>query len=88
MALYNTINTFFTHRYSMTMENIVVSNSREYFEFINSISSEQTKKAYKQNLTRFMKFCKLDSFDELLKIDMQKAIIDYIVTLKEGDISY
>ena len=72
----------------MAMENIVVSNSREYFEFINSISSEQTKKAYKQNLTRFMKFCKLDSFDELLKIDMQKAIIDYIVTLKEDDISY
>jgi hypothetical protein len=35
-----------------------------------------------------MKFCKLDSVNELLKIDMQNAIIDYIVTLKKDNISY
>jgi site-specific recombinase XerC len=52
----------------------VVSNSREYFEFINSISSQQTKKAYKQYLIRFMKFCKLDSVNELLKVDMQNTL--------------
>jgi site-specific recombinase XerD len=65
-----------------------MSNSREYFNFINSISSEQTKQAYKQNLTRFMRFCKLDSVDELLKIDMQKSIIDYVVSLREANISH
>lgn len=70
------------------MENILLSNSREYFNFINSISSEQTKQAYKQNLTRFMRFCKLDSVDELLKIDIQKAIIDYVASLKNDNISH
>jgi site-specific recombinase XerD len=65
-----------------------LSNSREYFNFINSISSERTKQAYKQNLTRFIKFCKLDSVDELLKIDMQKTIIDYVVTLRKDNISH
>lgn len=70
------------------LENVLLSNSRAYFDFVNSICSEQTKQAYKQNLTRFIKFCKLDSVDELLKIDMQKAIIDYVVSLREANISH
>jgi hypothetical protein len=64
------------------METIALSDNRAYFNFINSISSDATKRAYKQNLTRLMRFCKLDSTDELLKIDMQKIIIDYIVSLR------
>jgi integrase len=35
-----------------------------------------------------MKFCKLNTIDELLKIDMQKAIIDYVVSLKESKLSH
>ncbi|MGH9974181.1 MAG: tyrosine-type recombinase/integrase, partial [Nitrososphaeraceae archaeon] len=72
----------------MEIESILLSNNRAYFNFINSISSEHTKQAYKQNLTRFMRFCKLDSVDELLKIDMQKTIIDYVVSLREANISH
>jgi len=35
-----------------------------------------------------MKFCNLDSVDNLLKIDMQKSIINYVVSLKNDNISY
>ena len=68
--------------------NITQSESRAYFEFINSISSNQTKQVYVSALIRFMKFCRLDSVDELLKIDMQKAIIDYVVSLKNSKLSH
>lgn len=66
----------------------IASNGRCYSDFVNSIKSPQTKKSYVQNLSRFIKFCKLDSVDELLKIDMQKAIIDYVVSLKESKLSH
>ncbi|HEY7694620.1 MAG TPA: site-specific integrase, partial [Nitrososphaeraceae archaeon] len=70
------------------MENILVSNSRAYFNFINSISSEKTKLVYKQGLIRFMQFCKVSSADELLSIDLQNSTIDYVVMLRENNISH
>ena len=70
------INNRLTHRFCL--ENILLSNSRAYFNFISSIGSKHTKEVYKQGLIRFMKFCKLQSAEELLKIDMQRAIIDYV----------
>jgi integrase len=72
----------------VTEQEQILSNSSAYFNFINSITSQQTKQAYNQNLTRFMKFCNLDSVDNLLKIDMQKSIINYVVSLKNDNISY
>lgn len=59
----------------MEAESEILTNSRPYFDFINSISSAHTKKAYNQNLARFMKFCEvavLDN-DKEQKIDMDKS---------------
>lgn len=67
---------------------ILLSESKVYFNFINSISSDQTKQAYRQNIIRFMKFCKVDSIDQLLKMDIQNLIIDYVVSLKNNNISH
>ena len=65
-----------------------MSDSRAYFEFINSISSTATRQVYIQGLIRFMKFCGLHSVDELLNIDMQKAMIDYVVALRNSKLSH
>lgn len=35
-----------------------------------------------------MQFCKVNSAEELLRIDIQKSIIDYVVSLRENKISY
>lgn len=79
---------------------MVEAESRAYFDFINSISSEHTKKSYNQNLARFMKFCNVAILDNELKIDMEKSaeqllkidieisMKDYIVSLRQDKISY
>jgi integrase len=59
-----------------------------YFNFINSIRSEQTKEVYSNNLQLFMKFCNITNVTDLLKIDAQKSIIQYVMSLREQGLAY
>ncbi len=43
-----------------------------YFNFINSLKSEVTKKIYDDNVKAFMKFCNVSDLVDLLKIDAQR----------------
>jgi site-specific recombinase XerC len=61
-----------------------------YFNFINSLMSEVTKKEYEREIKLFIKFCSgLNLSDLLVQIsESQKEIIKYITSLKERGLSY
>lgn len=61
-----------------------------YFNFINSLKSEVTKKEYERELRLFMKFCNGSSLSDLLVqvTEPQKEIIKYIMSLKERGLSF
>jgi integrase len=55
-----------------------------YFNFVNSINSDVTRKNYEYCLSRFLKYCNLD-LDSLLKLPQQvlsNLIIRYLVSQK------
>lgn len=55
-----------------------------YFNFVNSINSDVTRKNYEYLLSRFLKYCDLD-LDSLLKLPQQELsnfIIKYLVSQK------
>jgi integrase len=60
-----------------------------YFNFINSIKSEVTKKIYENYIKSFMKFCNVTKFSDLLtKIEPQKQIIKYLISLRERGLAF
>ncbi len=55
-----------------------------YFNFINSIKSEVTKKIYENDVKLYLKFCDVTKLSDLLMItDPQKQIIKYIMSLRK-----
>lgn len=55
-----------------------------YFNFVNSINSDVTRKNYEYCLSRFLKYCNLD-LESLLKLPQQELsnlIIKYLVPQK------
>jgi len=62
-----------------------VANEKDvYFNFINSIKSDATKKVYRENINSFMKFCNVTKLSDLLKItEPQKQIINYLMSLRK-----
>jgi integrase len=55
-----------------------------YFNFVNSINSDATRKNYEYCMSRFLKYCNLD-LDSLLKLPQQELsslIIKYLVSQK------
>jgi site-specific recombinase XerC len=67
----------------------VVNEEEIYFNFINSIKSEVTKKNYERNVNSFMQFCKVTKLSELLVItDPQKQIINYIISLRKRELAF
>ena len=55
-----------------------------YFNFVNSINSDATRKNYEYCLSRFLKYCNLD-LDSLLKLpqlELSNLIIKYLVSQK------
>ncbi len=55
-----------------------------YFNFVNSINSDVTRKNYEYCMSRFLKYCNLD-LNSLLKLPQQELsnlIIKYLVSLK------
>src|SRR5918994_7133024 len=66
-----------------------LSEEDVYFNFINSLKSEVTKKEYEREIRLFMKFCDVTKLSNLLDLaDTQKQIIKYITSLKERGLSY
>ena len=61
----------------------LVLEGRPYYNFINSLHSEPTKKTYRYTLVRFMRFCQLLSVDKLLDLRTKdQCIIDYLLSQK------
>jgi site-specific recombinase XerD len=58
-----------------------------YFNFINSIKSDVTKRIYEDNVKLFMKFCNVSDPVDLLKIDAQRYIIKYTMSLRENGLA-
>ena len=55
-----------------------------YFNFINSIKSETTKRVYDRDLKFYLNFCNLNKMSGLLEIkDPQRQIINYIMHLRK-----
>ena len=61
-----------------------------YFNFINSLKSDVTKKEYEREIRLFMKFSNVTKLSGLLiqVTEPQKQIINYITSLKERGLSY
>lgn len=57
-------------------------NDPEYFNFINSLNAEPTKKLYAYCLQQFLDYCKLDLHSFLINPEKEKLIIQYLVTKK------
>ena len=71
-----------------TLENEIKDEDNEaYFNFINSIKSESTKVLYENNIKLFLKFCGLSELKDLLKIDAQRYIIRYVMSLRENKLA-
>jgi hypothetical protein len=68
-------------------ENENENENEVYFNFINSLKSEVTKKIYEDNIKLFMKFCNVSGLRYLLKIDAQKYIIKYTMLLREDGLA-
>ena len=67
-----------------------VGNEEEiYFNFINSIKAEATKKIYERDIKLYMKFCDVTRLSDLLVIiEPQKQIIRYLTSLRERGLAY
>jgi integrase len=60
---------------------LLVRKEKEYFNFLNSLDSEFTKRQYNYSLTRFLKHYKLDlhSFLKLPQTKITDVITEYLV---------
>ena len=57
-----------------------------YFNFINSLKSDVTRKIYEYNIRLFMDFCGINNFENL--IGQQNQIIPYLMSLRKKKMSY
>ena len=58
-----------------------------YTNFISSVDSEATKTNYRTVFPYFMKFCKREAYEQMLKIEIPKLeglVRDYIIHLKQN----
>lgn len=60
-----------------------------YFNFINSIKAEATKKDYERDIKLFMKFCDATRLSDLLVItEPQKQIIKYLMSQRARGLAF
>jgi site-specific recombinase XerC len=59
-----------------------------YFNFINSIKSEVTKRIYEKHVKEFMKYCNVNKLSDLLTIHAQKIIVKYVMSMREKGLAY
>jgi integrase len=64
----------------------ISSSDNAYVNFIESLDSKYTKRVYRLTLSYFMKFIKIQNYDDIVKIDaatLESYIRDFIIYLKE-----
>ena len=64
----------------------LAEQSEPYKNFISSLDSEVTKNGYRYSLRYFMRFLKIDNYNDLLKIEPTKLegiIRDFIVNMRQ-----
>ncbi len=70
---------------------VIQEGSKEedvYFNFINSIKSEVTKKIYEYNIKIFMRFCCIKNFYNLsIMQNPQNQIVNHFMSLREKGLS-
>jgi len=70
---------------------VIQEGSKEedvYFNFINSIKSEVTKKIYEYNIKIFMRFCCIKNFYNLsIMQNPQNQIVNHLMSLREKGLS-
>lgn len=72
----------------MLSQRQVKDEEEVYFNFINSIKFEVTKKDYEDGVKLYLKYCNHSKLSELLTIaDPQKQIIEYIMSLRKKGLS-
>src|SRR6478672_1985111 len=62
------------------------NDSEAYHNFIDSISSDMTRKIYRINFSYFMTFCKIADYEEMASLQvhvLEGLIRDYIVYLRQ-----
>lgn len=59
-----------------------------YFNFINSLKSEVTKKTYEREIKKFMNFCGVEKLSDLLTVEPQKQIVKYLMSQREKGLSF
>ena len=62
------------------------NDSEAYHNFIDSISSDMTRKIYRINFSYFMAFCKITDYEEMASLQahvLEGVIRDYIVYLRQ-----
>jgi site-specific recombinase XerD len=72
------------------MSEQVPTSSIAYHNFINTCRSAMTQKSYQKSLEYFMKFLKVDNWDNLLELDpkiIQRNICDYIMFMRSKDLA-
>jgi integrase len=73
----------------MKQEQSQIAEEDAYFNFINSLKSEVTKKEYEREIKLFMKFCNVTKLSSLLDLgDTQSQIIKYIMSLRARGLSF
>jgi hypothetical protein len=60
-----------------------VDTDRTFSVFINSLNAEETKTKYELCLKDFMNFVKVKRPSNLLKIEIEKNIIDYVLDFRK-----
>src|SRR5919106_766814 len=71
------------------MSVLSITNEEDiYFNFINSLKSDVTKKTYEREIKKFMKFCKIEKLSDLLTIEPQKQIVKYLMSQREKGLSF
>ena len=59
-----------------------------YFNFINSIKSEVTKRIYEKHVNEFMKYYNVNKLSDLLTMNAQKVIVKYVMSMREKGLAY
>jgi hypothetical protein len=62
---------------------LIENMQRAEYNFVNSINAKETRQKYELCIKDFMRFVRVNNHDSLLKIDVEKSIIDYIVDLRK-----
>ena len=59
-----------------------------YFNFINSLKSDVTKKTYEREIKKYMNFCGVEKLSDLLLVEPQKQIVKYLMSQREKGLSF